>query len=164
MRLGIGILAVMLLVGCGYRPSAHYAKAVVNDSVSTEVVVSLHDPENSVLIKDALNRAVLERFRSSLTEKETALTHLRLSVDTINFTPLQYNEQGYIITYRTYLSMQVLRTTKEGAKTYHSHGYYDFAIEPNAIISDQARFEAIEQCAQKAINSFIVQVASEGAM
>lgn len=163
MRLGIWILIVMLITGCGYRPSSQYAKNVVLDSVSTEVRVSLRDPENSVLIKDAVNRAVLERFRASLTEKGSAKTHLLLQVDAINFIPLQYNEQGYIITYRTTLSMKILRMTAERNKAYRSHGLYDFAIEPNSIISDQARFEAIEKCAQKAIDSFVAQVASEGA-
>jgi hypothetical protein len=39
---------------------------------------------------------------------------------------------------------------------------YDFEIEPNAIISDQARFEAIRQGAQKGIEAFIAQVAATG--
>jgi len=41
-------------------------------------------------------------------------------------------------------------------------GNYDFAIEPNAVITDQERFDAINFSAQKAINSFIAQIAAEG--
>ncbi len=164
MKLAWGLLAALLLVGCGYRPSSHHAQVIVEDSVSTQVQISLRDPENSVLIKDAVNQAVVERFRTSLEPKGRAKTHLRIMVDGINFSALQYNQQGYIVTYRTLLSMQVLRTTDGVSKTYRSHGRYDFAIEPNAIISDQARFEAIRQSAQKAIDSFIAQVAAEGAM
>ena len=46
---------------------------------------------------------------------------------------------------------------------YRTKGTYDFDIEPNAIISDQVRFEAIRQGAQKALDAFVAQVAAQGA-
>jgi hypothetical protein len=59
--------------------------------------------------------------------------------------------------------MHIDRITKEKTVPYSSRGMYDFAIEPNAIISDQARFEAIRQGAQKGIDAFVAQVAAQGA-
>jgi hypothetical protein len=57
--------------------------------------------------------------------------------------------------------MGISRTTNGKTMNYSTHGMYDFEIEPNAIISDQARFEAIRQGAQKGIDAFIAQVAAQ---
>lgn len=156
------VFTLFLLEGCGYRPSAHYAKAVVGERISTQVVVSLEDPENTVVIKDAIDRAVLTRFKSTISDRERADTHLVFGLENIVFTPLRYDVNGYIITYQTRLVLNVVRMTKNYSKAYRVQGNYDFTIEPNAIISDQARFQAIEVSAQKAIDSFLAQVASEG--
>ncbi len=157
-------LLISLFFGCGYKPSAHHAKQVIDEKVSTQILISMTDPENTVIIKDAVNEAVITRFRASLVDKKDSRTHLRITISKISFSPLQYNLEGYIVTYRTHLTLQILRTSGDVAETYISKGVYDFAIEPNAIISDQARFLAIKQSAQKAIDSFIAAVASQGAM
>lgn len=154
---------LVLLGGCGYKPSAHYAKEIVGERVSTQVVISTQDPENTVIIKDAIQTAVITRFKSSLTQRGKADTHLRITLKKVQFSPLQYDENGYIIVYRTMVTLQIMRETGKSAKNYTVSGVYDFGIEPNAIISDQARFEAIRYSAQKAIDNFVARVAAEGA-
>ena len=162
--LSIFLLLLVFINGCGYKPSSHYAKQVVDEKVSTQILISMQDPENTVLIKDAVNEAVVTRFRASLVNEKNSDTHLRIAISKIRFSPLQYNREGYIVTYRTYIVLQILRVKDDKSQTYISKGVYDFAIEPNAIISDKARFQAIKQSAQKAIDSFIAAVASQGAM
>ena len=165
MRVVVTFLLILLSIGgCGYKPSSHYAKQVVDEKVSTQILISMQDPENTVLIKDAVNEAVVTRFRASLVNEKNSDTHLRIAISKIRFSPLQYNREGYIVTYRTYIVLQILRVKDDKSQTYISKGVYDFAIEPNAIISDKARFQAIKQSAQKAIDSFIAAVASQGAM
>jgi hypothetical protein len=158
------LLIFIFISGCGYRPSANHSKEVVGEKVSTQILISMQDPENTVLIKDAVNKAVVTRFRSSLVGEKESETHLKIMITDIIFSPLQYNLEGYVVTYRTHLTLQILRTHNDEAQTYITKGIYDFAIEPNAIISDQARFVAIKVSAQKAIDSFIAAVASQGAM
>lgn len=157
------MLAALVLGGCGYAPASHYARNVVGESVSTEVVVSMEDPQNTVIIKDAVDTAVITKFRTALKPKSSAKTHLKISIGGVGFSPLQYDTNGYVITYRAGVTMSISRTTDENTTLYSTSGVYDFAIEPNAIITDQARFEAISQGAQKAIDAFIAQLASEGA-
>jgi hypothetical protein len=157
------VLAALVLGGCGYAPASHYARNVVGDSVSTEVVVSMEDPQNTVIIKDAVDTAVITKFRTSLKPKNSAKTHLTIAIGGVGFSPLQYDTNGYVTTYRTTVTMNIARMTGKESASYTTTGYYDFAIEPNAIITDQARFEAISQGAQKAIDAFIAQLASEGA-
>ncbi|MBV5321078.1 MAG: hypothetical protein JZU62_05290 [Sulfuricurvum sp.] len=151
------------LAGCGYQPASHLAKNVLGESVSTEVVISMEDPQNSVIIKDAVDTAVITKFRTSLVSKNVASTHLKISIGSVSFSPLRYDTDGYVITYRTSVGMVISRMFQGKVKNYTTHGTYDFEIEPNAIISDQARFEAIRQGAQKGIDAFVAQIAAEGA-
>lgn len=159
----LSVLFALMLAGCGYMPASHYAKNVVGESVSTEVVILMEDPQNSVIIKDAVDTAVITKFRTALSPKGSAATHLKIAVGSVRFSPLQYDVNGYIITYRTTVTMKILRTTGGKSTSYTTRGVYDFAIEPNAIITDQARFEAIDQGAQKGLDAFIAQLAAEGA-
>lgn len=156
------IIAVMMFTGCGYVSAAHYAQSVVGESVSTEVLISMEDPQNTVIIKDAVDSAVITKFRTTLTSKNSSQTHLKIRIVSVGFSPLRYDTNGYVTTYRTTMNMHIDRMTSDKVYGYNSWGMYDFDIEPNAIVSDQARFNAIRVSAQKAIDAFIAQIAAEG--
>jgi hypothetical protein len=86
-----------------------------------------------------------------------------LSIANPSYSPIQYNEDGYIVAYRMVLSLQITKIGKEKTKLYATKGTYDFNVQPNAIVTDQERFDAIKMSAQKAINAFVAQVSAEGA-
>jgi len=148
--------------GCGYRPSSQYSKKVTGQKISTNVVISAQDPENTVLIKDAVDRAIITIFHASLVDKKVADTHLIFHISKPSYAPIQYNKDGYVIAYRATIVLVITRETKGLKKRYTAKGTYDFAIAPNAVITDQYRFDAIRFSAQKAIGSFIAQVSAEG--
>jgi len=150
------------LSGCGYKPSSKYSRIIVGEKISTNVVISAQDPENTVLIKDAVDRAIIETFRASLVDKKHATTHLTFSISKPRYTPIQYNTDGFVIAYRATITLHILRETKNIKKRYRAIGTYDFTIAPNAVITDQERFNAIKYSTQKAIASFIAQVSAEG--
>jgi len=151
------------VLACGYKPSAKYSRDVVGKRISTDVVISANDPENSVIIKDAVDAAIVKVFHASLTSRASSQTHLRLSISKPTYTPIQYNSDGYVIAYRTSIKLDIVRYHSGLSKKYNAHGTYDFSIRPNAIISDQERFEAIKFSSEKAIKSFLAQVSAEGA-
>ena len=155
-------LVLLLLAGCGYLPASKQARKVVGEKLYVEVIVPLEDPENAVIIKDAARNAVVTRFHSSLVPLNEAKTKLIVRMAGIGFTPLQYDENGYIIVYRAVVSIQVVRTSKDETKSYSSRGNFDFAIEPNAVITDTQRFDAISKASLKALDSFVAQVGAEG--
>lgn len=157
------ILHVSLLAGCGYLPSSKYAREIVGDKISTQVIISAVDPQNTVLIKDAVDSAVVTSFRTSLTDRAHSTTHLIISLTSVVYTPIQYDNNGYVVGYRTTITLKIKRVHNGITKDYNAVGHYDFAIEPNAIISDQIRFEAIQNSAAKAISSFVAQVSAQGA-
>ncbi len=160
--LTLNALILTLLSGCGYQPSSKQAKKVLGETVSTEIIISMEDPENTVVLKDALDEAVIRRFQTNLRHRTEAATHLQIELKSVVFTALQYDSNGYIISYRTTITLAVNRMTDDFTKRYNAVGYYDFTINPNAIITDQQRYEAIKISATKALDSFVAQVAAEG--
>ncbi len=163
MKKLLGVLtAILLISGCGYIPASKQARKVVGEKVFVEVTVSLEDPENAVLIKDAARKAVITRFHSSLVPQSEAKTTLWVSLSGISFSPLQYDVNGYVIVYRANININVTRRNNGEQKSYNARGSYDFTIEPNAIITDVQRFQAIRQASLKALDSFVAQVGAEG--
>jgi len=158
----LNVITLSFLTGCGYQPSSKAAKKVLGESVSTSVYISMTDPENTVVLKDALDEAVIRRFQTNLRHKSKAKTHLNIELQNVGFSALQYDSNGYIISYRTTIRLAITRQTKNFSKRYNAVGNYDFTIDPNAIITDQQRFEAIANSATKALDSFVAQVAAEG--
>ena len=158
------LLGVVLIAfsSCGYKPSAKYARQVVGDSISTSVIISSQDPENTVVIKDAVDSAVIQVFHSSLTSRNLSTTHLEMSISEPGYSPIQYDANGFIVGYRATVVLSINRYNKGAAKIYRAVGHYDFTVVPNAVLSDQQRFDAIKNSAQKAIKSFLAQVSAEG--
>jgi len=156
------LVSSVVLVGCGYKPSSKYVRKVVGEKVSTSIVISGQDPENTVVIKDAVDSAVIEIFHSSLVERRYADTYLNFSITPPVYTPIQYDTNGFIVGYRATITLGIQRISHNVQKRYTARGTYDFTVDPNAVITDQERFDAIKFSATKAITSFIAQVSAEG--
>ncbi|MEA3371796.1 MAG: hypothetical protein U9Q40_10700 [Campylobacterota bacterium] len=155
-------ISLLLLSACGYKPSAKYSREVVGESISTSVVISAEDPENTVIIKDAVDSAVIEVFHASLTSRNYSQTHLHLRISSPRYTPIQYDANGYVIAYRATIRLGIVRETNGQRKNYTTVGNYDFSVVPNAVLTDQERFDAIKFSSQKAISAFVAKVSAEG--
>ena len=163
MQKALLLAIVLLFASCGYKPSAKYAREVLGESVSTSVVISQEDPQNTVLVKDAIDAAIIDVFHSSLRDRAHSDSHLLITLSNPSYTPIQYDNNGFVIAYRMTVILGIKRYHKGKVKSYTAKGYYDFAVEPNAVVTDQQRFEAIRNAAQKAIVAFVAQISSEGA-
>jgi len=164
IRYLILIFAIAFFYGCGYKPMTEYTKKVFTDKVYVDVDVYLRDPENAVLVKDALNEVIISRFNAKLTSKKTATTQLKIKFERVTFSPIQYDSNGYAVFYRAKVTLNINYKVKNRKGTERVVGYYDFPIEPNAVISDSKRFEAIRFGAEKAVDSFISLVAARGVL
>ncbi len=156
------IVVTLLLTSCGYKPSSHYTKKIVGEKVYTEVEVSLSDPENAVLIKDALNRALYSRLKSKATRKKNADSSIYVAYDNIHFIPLQYNKNGYVVYYQARITLGFTFVKGEVKEKRQIVGRYEFPIRPSAIISNDLRFKAIEQGSIKALDQFIAYLSAKG--
>jgi len=156
------VILLLELSGCGYKPSAKYAREILGKKISTSVIISAQDPENTVIIKDAVDEAVIDIFHASLVDKKYADTHLEIKISDPSYSPLQYNDNGFIISYRATITLMIKRESKNLTKNYTSVGNYDFSVVPNAVLTDQERFDAIKFSSIKAISSFVSEVSAEG--
>ncbi len=156
------LLPLLVFAGCGYKPMTSYTKRVFTDKIYTEVEVYLRDPENAVLVKDAMNEAIVSRFGAKIAKKEDATTRLWIRFKSVSFSPIQYDANGYAVYYRANVNLSVRYESPKKRGTESVFGFYDFPIEPNAVISDAKRFEAIRFGAQKALDAFISRMAMRG--
>ncbi len=138
-------------------------RSILGERVYVQTTLFLRDPENGVLIKDAINKAMQERFGRSLTSYKDADMKIFAKVKRLSFTPLEYDRYGYVIYYRTKIVME-FELERGGTKRHiTTQGLYDFPIEPNSVITDTLRFLAIKEAADKAIDAFIARLTFMGA-
>ncbi|NEW61568.1 hypothetical protein GSY74_09760 [Sulfurovum sp. bin170] len=158
------ILLALMLTACGYKPSSHFTPKTIGEKVYTEVEVSLSDPENAVLVKDALNRALYSRLKSLATTKEEADSTIKVAYHSIKFTPLQYDKNGYVVYYQANIRLKFELIKGKSREERFIVGRYEFAIRPSAIISNDLRFQAIEKGSIRALDQFIAYISSKGAV
>ncbi len=156
------IFIISLFSSCGYRPSSHYSKKIVTQKVYTEVDISLSDPENAVLVKDALNRALYTRIKSRASKREDTNSSIKVSYNSIHFIPLQYNKRGYVVYYQANISLKFLFEKGKEREERSLVGRYEFPIRPSAIISNDLRFRAIQKGSEKALDEFISYLSAKG--
>jgi len=159
------LLIPFLLISCGYKPSSVYTKKVLGNNIHVSANISRTDPKNSVLIKDAVNEAVVGRFDSKLANKKDADTDLIINIGSVSFTALSYDQDGYVISYKAKVILNTTYKTSSGrSRSFSTTGEFDFPIEANSVISDTKRFEAIKFAASDAINEIISRIAIIGIM
>ena len=156
------ISLLFFLTACGYKPASHYTKKILGQRIYTEVDVSLSDPENSVLIKDALHQALYTRLKSDISKKNNAESTIKVFYKNISFVPLQYDKNGYVVYYQahTVLDFTFIKADKKEHRSII--GRYEFPIRPSAIISNDLRFKAIKQGSIKALDEFIAYLSAKG--
>jgi hypothetical protein len=136
---------------------------MIGEKVYTQVEVSLSDPENAILIKDALNRALYRRLKGHSSSKKEADSSITVRYKSIKFIPLQYDNNGYIVYYQAHITLGFIFEKGKIKKEEHLVvGRYEFPIRPSAIISNDLRFKAIEQGSIKALDEFISYLAIKG--
>ncbi|CAA6815505.1 MAG: Probable lipoprotein Cj1090c [uncultured Sulfurovum sp.] len=156
------LITLITFVSCGYKPAAHYVQNLMGQKVYTEVDVSLSDPENAVLTKDALNIALQTRLKRKISKKEDADSSIYVYYKDIRFIPLQYDRNGYVVFYQAHITLDFM--FKKGKVKEHRKiiGRFEFPIRPSAIISNDLRLKAIEQGSLKALDEFITYISVKG--
>jgi len=158
------LLLALIMGGCGYKPASYYSKKAIGDKIYAKVSMLRSDPENTVIVKDAINEAIIVKFKSRLVSEEEATTKLFVRVDGVGFSPIQYDKNGYVVLYRATVTINTSVVSSGSAKTFVTTGSYDFPIEPNTTVSDSKRFEAIKNGAAKAIDMLTSKISILGAL
>lgn len=142
--------------GCaGYQPVATLNKKVFNDEIYARVIVDKENPNNSVLIQNAINEIIVNKFDATIqNSKNDIKTNMIIRTKNINFDPISYDENGYIVSYKNIVTLEILYN----GTTYTNTGIYTFSIESQSTITQAKRFEAIQEASSKALDSFISDI------
>jgi len=160
------LFSLTFFIGCGYKPSANYVKEVLGERVYATVKTLIEDPENSILLEDALKEALKVRLNVSFTSRQNADSEIELSLKKLEFRPLQHDEFGYVILYRTEIVLKAKHIYfKDGVSRvsyYDLEGFYEFPVKSNASVSVALKFDATKFSALKALDTLIPKLALKG--
>ena len=155
--------SLFILSGCGYKPSTVFSKKVLGDRIYVDLDINVEEPENSVFIKDAINEAIYDRFRSKLSSKKDANTIILVKLENVELTPLSYDKNGYATLYKNSVELK-FKVIDKFKKSYKitSIGTFSFGVVGQSVISDKKKFDAIKVASAKAIDKFISKISYYG--
>jgi hypothetical protein len=150
------------IVACGYKPSSYYAKKEMEGNVFVKLNVSLEDPKNSVLVKDAIIKLLIQKLDSKLVDDlSNADVIMNVSINSVRMQTLQYDTSGYNKLYRALIVLKIDYFRKDDGikKSFTVDGEYDFSIDDGTTITETKRFEAISNAANKALDEVLSKIA-----
>ncbi|RAX57907.1 hypothetical protein CCZ01_04565 [Helicobacter monodelphidis] len=155
------ICGFFLLYGCGYKPISAYNRETFGERIYVDTKISRRDPENSVLLKDALLAAITERLGTKVaTSKEEADSEINVEIARVIFASLSENRDGFTNFYKTYVTLNFTYKDIHGNEGYMTTiGRYTFSIDTSSILTDARRLDAIKQASQQALDVFVSRVA-----
>ncbi|AJC86486.1 LPS assembly lipoprotein LptE [Campylobacter sp. RM16704] len=157
------ICFVFFVVACGYIPSSQMTNKVLGENVFLKINISKQDPENSVYITDILREVMLNKLGRKITDEYNADSSIIVTIKKLEFYPMIYDKNGYVINYKAELYLEFIMRYKDGKEELvNTKGSYNFDINPNSVISDQARFEAIKNASSEAFDEFVSIIAIRG--
>lgn len=149
-------------VACGYKPSSYYAKQEMEGNIFVKLNVSLGDPKNSVLVKDAVTKILMQKLDSRLVNNEkNADVIMNLGISSIGISTLQYDREGYNKLYKAtvYIKVDYFRKDTEVKKSFTVDGEYDFSVDDGTTISETKRYDAITNASNKAVEELLSRIA-----
>lgn len=156
------LISLLFLTSCGYRPSAYYAKQELGKDLFVRMDIRLSDPRNSVLVKDAVTKILIQRVGSNMVDSvEQADIIMDLKINSVSISTLQYDKDGYNKLYKAKVVIAVKYLTKSTGKikNFTVDGEHDFSIDKGATINDTHRFEAISKASDMAVSDLLSRAA-----
>ena len=156
----LGVL--LLLLGCGYQPLARYSEQQFGERIYVDVSINYRDPENSVLIKDALLESIVQRLGAKVaTSAQDADSQIHVSLYNVRFASLAEDIQGFTSFYRTFVTLRFRYYDKTGKMTQmDTIGRHTFSIYTQSILTDTRRLEAIAEASIQALDAFFAKIAT----
>lgn len=152
----------ILFTSCGYKPSVHYAKQELNGTVFVKLLVDLKDPKNTVLIKDSMNKLLVQKLGNRLVYDEKLADNIMfLNLNSVKMQTIQYDGIGYNKLYKAFVNIFVSYTKKDTNKknSFSVQGENTFSIDDGSTISDAKRFLAIKNASDDALNEVLSKIA-----
>ena len=163
MKIVLNFFIAVFIVACGYVPTSKLADNILDEKVYVNVELSPQDPKNSIFVADTLKEMVISKLGRKLALKHEADDIINVGMNNLEFIPLIYDKNGYVIKYKAKLNLNFHVVFKDGSEeNFSTSGSYNFDISPNSIISDSARQMAIREASKEAFDEFISVIAIRG--
>lgn len=155
------IFFTVFFIGCGYKPVSHYAKQEIQGLVYVHLDVNIDSSNDSVLLKDTMNRLIVGYLDTKLTNnKDLADTKIYLSLPYISHSALTSDQEGYTSKYRTRVTIVVKYEKKDGVmRSFSISDYSDYTVANDAQLSDQRRDQAITDATNRALKKVFTKIA-----
>ena len=154
----------LFISGCGYAPIAHYSQKALGNSVYIDLKINAANTENSVALRDLLNKVVVMRFQKELKNKEEADSVIYVEMTNIQDQSIATNSDGFTTFYRVNLTLSFKYSNRTHKETQFSNSaYYDYAVSlEDPAVTYENRLDAIEQATIQCVDKFLSQVAYQG--
>ncbi len=157
------VFFAFFIAACGYVPTSKLAQTIFDDKIYVNVELSLRDPKNSIFVADTLREMISSKLGKKLALKHEASDLINVRMSNLEFLPLIYDKNGYVIKYKARLDLDFNVVFKNGkSESFSTSGSYNFDITPNSIISDNIRTQAIKNASSEAFDEFISIIAIKG--
>jgi hypothetical protein len=151
---------LLFLNGCGYKPASTYAKEAISGNVFVTLKIDLENPENSVMIKDAVDEIIIRQFGGHLVyNKENADSTVNIDIKNVSFDEIQFDTTGYVKTYRATVDIGVKYDGPKQKGDVSVSDFYDFSVDSESIISDERKTQAVKMAANKALTNLFSKIA-----
>ncbi len=160
----ISVFCALFLLGCGYVPSATYAQKALGERVYVKLNVNLPNPENSVELKDLLNKNIIARFQTRVGSEEEADSIITIDVNKITDTTFAVSSSAFTTYYRVTTYVTYTYDNKKGSRrTFSGSGYFDYNVSlESPLTTYNNRYYAINQAFGQTMDSFVARLSFEG--
>ncbi len=158
-------ILVFLISGCGYKPSSYYAKHEIEGKVFVDSQINIQSSENSIIIKDAMNDMVINRFNGTLVNNPSdADTIILVALTSAKNSAISTDNDGYAKAYRMTVSINVQYKKAQSNKGYKSitvSDYYDYSVDADSVVTDRKKEEAKRLASTNALSDLFSKIAIE---
>lgn len=155
------IFTIFIFTGCGYKPTAYYAKSAISGDVYVNIDMNVDNSSNSVIVKDAINEMILNKFEANITNyRQNADTYVGVKLLDVSYKAISSDNDGYVNTYRTTVTIEMTykKRDKEQIKLSVSN-YYDYSVDTDSVVTEQNKQESIRLAASKALSDIFSKIA-----
>ncbi len=156
-------LLPVFFLACGYKPSIVYQQKILGNKIKPIVKIDIKNPRETIFLRDAVNDAIYTLLGKNVCETNCDST-LSINSSTSSLSVLDYDENGYPILYRSTVTLSVSVIDKNGTKkNYNVSGTYDFRVESQGVLTDEAKLNAYKYASINALNKLFALIAKDGA-
>jgi len=153
----------IFVTGCGYKPSTEYQSKIFGKKIKPVVEIDIKNPRESIFLKDAINDAIYTFLNEDICYNNCD-SIMKINSHSSSLEVLDYDENGYPLIYRSTVQLSVTIIDKSKVRrNYNVTGIYDFKVESQGVLNDEARLNAYKNASINALNKLFALIAKDGA-